>query len=90
MKSATMNYVCDSSPMHLCSSVDAPVTAILCSTIPEFGFGPLSSNCNIVQTHKDLPCRPCGIHGHKECPNNSFECANSIEIKELVERYKQI
>ena len=90
MKYATMNYVCDSSPMHLCSSVDAPVTAIFCSTIPEFGFGPLSSNCAIIQTNKDLDCRPCGIHGHKECPNKSFECANSIDIKELVERCKSI
>lgn len=88
MKSATMNYVCDSSPMHLCSSVDAPVTAIFCSTIPEFGFGPLSSNSSIVQTNKNLSCRPCGIHGHRECPNGSFECANSIDINELIRRCK--
>lgn len=88
MKYATMNYVCDSSPMHLCSSVDAPVTAIFCSTIPEFGFGPLSGNSAIVQSTKELPCRPCGIHGHKECPNGSFECANSIDINELIQRCK--
>ena len=86
MKYAIMNYVCDSSPMHLCSSVDAPVTAIFCSTIPEFGFGPLSSNSTIVQPNKDLPCRPCGIHGHRECPNGSFECANLIDINELIQR----
>ena len=88
MKSAYMNYVCDSSPMHLCSSVNAPVTAIFCSTIPEFGFGPLSDNSAIVQTNKNLACRPCGIHGHKECPNGSFECANSIDTKELIQRCK--
>lgn len=80
MKSATMNYVCDSSPMHLCSSVDAPVSAIFCSTIPEFGFGPLSTNSRIIQTSKDLPCRPCGLHGHKQCPNGTFECAYSIKF----------
>ncbi|MBR5832512.1 MAG: glycosyltransferase family 9 protein [Bacteroidales bacterium] len=80
MKTAVMNYVCDSSPMHLCSSVDAPVSAVFCSTIPEFGFGPLSSNSAIIQTSRNLPCRPCGLHGHKQCPNDTFECAYSIEF----------
>lgn len=78
MKTAVMNYVCDSSPMHLCSSVDAPVVAIFCSTVPEFGFGPLSSNSTVIQSEKELQCRPCGLHGHKQCPNGTFECAYSI------------
>jgi heptosyltransferase-2 len=39
MQDARMNFVNDSAPMHLASSVNAPVTAIYCSTIPEFGFG---------------------------------------------------
>ena len=31
-----------SAPMHLASALNAPVTAVYCSTVPEFGFGPLS------------------------------------------------
>ena len=48
MKDAEMNYVNDSAPMHFASSVNAPVTAVYCSTVPAFGFGPLSVNRHIV------------------------------------------
>ena len=42
MQGAAMNYVNDSAPLHLASAVNAPVTAIFCSTVPAFGFTPLS------------------------------------------------
>ena len=86
MKDAIMNYVNDSAPMHLASSVNAPVTAIFCSTVEEFGFGPLSDNSIIVQTEKKLKCRPCGIHGFQECPEKHYECATTIKTKELLDR----
>lgn len=86
MRDAAMNYVCDSSPMHLATAVDAPTTAIFCSTIPEFGFGPLSTNSAVVETHEKLNCRPCGLHGHKECPKGTFECSHTIDIAELYNR----
>jgi lipopolysaccharide heptosyltransferase II len=82
MKDARMNYVNDSGPMHIASAVDAPVTAIYCSTIPEFGFGPLSTNSKIIQTHLNLDCKPCGLHGYKECPLIHFKCGRSIEVNE--------
>lgn len=78
MQHAEMNYVNDSAPLHLCSATDAPVTAIFCSTIPEFGFGPLSTKSTIWQTNLKLNCRPCGLHGHKKCPEGHFKCAYSI------------
>ena len=83
MKDAEMNYVNDSAPQHICSALDAPVSAIFCSTVPEFGFGPLSTNSKIVQTKKSLDCRPCGLHGHKSCPKGHFDCALSIDVSEL-------
>lgn len=83
MKDAEMNYVNDSAPQHICSALDAPVTAIFCSTVPEFGFGPLSTRSRIVETSKSLDCRPCGLHGHRKCPKGHFECAMSIDVKEL-------
>jgi lipopolysaccharide heptosyltransferase II len=84
MKDAQMNYVNDSAPMHIASAMNAPVTAIFCSTIPAFGFGPLSDNSKIVETKEALACRPCGLHGHKTCPEGHFKCAYSIEISETV------
>jgi heptosyltransferase-2 len=84
-KFAVMNFVNDSAPMHFASAVNAPVTAIYCSTIPEFGFGPLSDTRFIVQTSLDLKCKPCGIHGKKDCPLGNFKCAVSIETQQLLE-----
>ena len=84
MKDASMNFVNDSAPMHLCSAVDAKITAIYCSTIPEFGFGPLSNNTYIVQSTEKLECRPCGLHGFKACPKKHFRCATTIKTNELL------
>ncbi|MCH2199533.1 MAG: glycosyltransferase family 9 protein [Flavobacteriales bacterium] len=88
MKEAKMSYVNDSAPLHLASSVDAPVTAIFCSTIPEFGFGPVGENSRIVQSPKELACRPCGLHGRRSCPQVHFQCALSIRTEDLTEGVK--
>lgn len=84
MKSAKMNYVNDSGPLHLCSAMNAPVTSVFCSTIPDFGFTPLSDNKHVIETTSKLDCRPCGLHGHKSCPENHFECANTVETRQLL------
>jgi len=81
---AVLNYVNDSAPLHFCSAVNAPVVAIYCSTIPAFGFGPLSTHSFIVETQEKLACRPCGLHGKKECPLGHFNCAHGIENAELI------
>ncbi len=75
MRDAERNYVNDSGPLHLASSVNAKVTAFFCSTVPGFGFGPLSEDCEVKEV-KNLDCRPCGLHGHKECPKGDFECGD--------------
>lgn len=80
MKNAEMNYVNDSGPLHLASSMNAPVTAFFCSTIPDFGFGPLSDQQLIAQTDMPLSCKPCHLHGKKFCPKQHFDCANTIDI----------
>lgn len=85
MSKAKMNFVNDSAPMHLASATNAPVTAIYCSTIPEFGFGPLSDEAYVVQTEdEELACRPCGLHGFKDCPKGHFKCAYSIDVKTVL------
>lgn len=76
MSKAVMNYANDSAPIHIASAMNAPITAVFCSTVPRFGFTPLSGNSKIVETQEDLDCRPCGLHGKKTCPKGHFNCAN--------------
>ncbi|MEJ7625443.1 MAG: glycosyltransferase family 9 protein [Ferruginibacter sp.] len=84
MRSAFMNYTNDSAPLHFASAVNAPVTAIFCSTIPAFGYTPLSDRSYIVETTLHLKCRPCGLHGHKACPLGHFKCALSITTGQVL------
>ena len=37
-----------------------------------------------IQIEENLDCRPCGLHGHKECPKGHFKCGNfDIPIPEM-------
>lgn len=85
MKGAIMNYVNDSAPQHLASAVNAPVAAIFCSTVPAFGFGPLSEISHMIETQEALNCRPCGLHGYQKCPEGHFKCALNITTKQLTD-----
>ncbi len=84
MKDAAMNYTNDSAPMHFASAMNAPVVAVFCSTVPAFGFGPLSDKKYIVEINQPLDCRPCGLHGYKACPKGHFKCAFEIEDEQLL------
>jgi len=84
MRDAVMNYANDSAPMHLASAMNAPVCAIYCSTVPSFGYGPLSDRSVVVQKEEPLHCRPCGLHGHKACPEEHFRCAHDIRMEQLM------
>ena len=84
MKQAAMNYVNDSAPLHIASAMNAPVRAVFCSTIPGFGFYPLSDDAKVVELPGDLYCRPCGLHGFKSCPEGHFRCARDIQIQDLL------
>jgi heptosyltransferase-2 len=84
MRNALMNYVNDSAPLHLASAVNAPVTAVFCSTVTDFGFGPLSDKSFVVETVEALACRPCGLHGFQECPEGHFKCALTISNEQLL------
>ena len=85
MKDALTNYVNDSAPMHFASAMNANTTVIYCSTVPGFGFGPQSKNSRLIETKKQLDCKPCGLHGFKKCPKKHFECATTIDTKQLID-----
>ena len=90
MRDALLNYVNDSGPLHLASAGNAPVCALFCSTIPEFGFGPLSDFSRIVEIDYPLPCRPCNLHGYKKCPEGHFKCGNDIAVKKLLDAFEEV
>jgi heptosyltransferase-2 len=79
MAGSQHNYVNDSGPLHLASATNAPVSVFFCSTVPEFGFGPLSDQSSIIEV-KNLDCRPCGLHGHKACPKGHFKCGRALQL----------
>ena len=80
---ARMTYTNDSAPMHFASAMNAPVTAVFCSTVPEFGFGPLSNKSYIAETEEKLACRPCGLTGKPACPQAHFRCSH-ISINSMI------
>lgn len=80
MQGAAMNYVNDSAPLHFASAMNAPVTAVFCSTLPAFGFTPLSDQSTVIETLEPLRCRPCGLHGKSACPEGHFACAENIDV----------
>jgi ADP-heptose:LPS heptosyltransferase len=88
MKDAVMNYTNDSAPLHFASAVNASVTVVYCSTVPAFGYGPLSDKSFIVERNEPLYCRPCGIHGLRACPEGHFKCARDIRDEQLMESLK--
>jgi heptosyltransferase-2 len=90
MEHAKLVLANDSAPLHLASSVNAPICAIFCSTVPSFGFTPLSEKSFIIETKKELECRPCGLHGFKTCPKGHFECAETIKTEQILEIVERI
>ncbi len=83
MCDAKMNFTNDSAPLHIASAMNAPLTAIFCSTVPAFGFGPLGARAQVIETREVLQCRPCGIHGLNACPENNMACATTITNQQL-------
>ena len=86
MRDAKMNFTNDSAPLHLCSSVNAPVTAVFCSTTQDFGFTPLSDDSLVVEATPQPKCKPCGLHGAKKCKHEHFECGRKIDMQTLINR----
>ena len=87
MQNAKMNFVNDSAPMHIASAMNANVTAVYCSTIPAFGFGPLSGKSFVIETEKKLDCKPCGIHGFMACPKKHYDCAYTVNTDKFLNTF---
>lgn len=72
----------DSGPMHLASAVGTPVVALFGPTTREWGFFPQGPHDRVLE--KDLPCRPCSLHGRKPCGHGG-SCLSAIGVDEVYE-----
>ena len=72
----------DSGSMHLAAAAARPVVGIFGPTVLRQGYRPWADESAIVQI--DLGCRPCGRHGHKECPLGTHECMKRITAEMVM------
>ena len=89
LKSSSLLICNDSAPTHLGICADIPVLTIYCSTIPEFGFYPYNMKSGYISYDK-LFCKPCGIHGYKNCPLDTFECGKLLDPKLVINKAEKL
>lgn len=87
-KIAIENSVClisvDSAAAHIGASAGTPIIQIYGSTIPAFGFYPLTSK-NVIIENNSLACRPCTNHGRGTCPLKHFKCLEDIDAGKIAD-----
>lgn len=71
----------DSGPMHLAAAAGVPVVAIFGATTRELGFFPYGPGHRVIEA--DLACRPCGLHGARECPEGHFLCMRLLTVDQV-------
>ena len=77
-------YLCnDSGPMHLAWVQGVPVVALFGPTVRRLGFFPRGPRSLVLE--RDMPCRPCGLHGGKECPAGTHACMLDIEADVVLD-----
>lgn len=71
--------------MHMASVMSVPVISIWGATHPFGGhIGWRQPESRFIQV--DLPCRPCSIHGRKDCLIGGYPCMNNITPMQIIEK----
>jgi heptosyltransferase-2 len=83
LKSTNLLICNDSAPTHLGMCADISVLTIYCSTVADFGFYPYNSKSDYL-SYSELECKPCGIHGYRECPIGTFDCGKLLKPEILI------
>jgi lipopolysaccharide heptosyltransferase II len=79
----------DSAAAHIGASAGVPVVQIYGSTVPAFGFYPLTSK-NVIIENNSLPCRPCTNHGRNSCPLKHFKCIEELDANKIAEAVENL
>ena len=72
----------DSAPIHLAAMAQTATVAIFGPTTLSLGYRPWSHQARVAQV--PLSCRPCGAHGHKECPIRTHDCMKLLTASEVL------
>ena len=83
LQGADLVFSNDSGGQHLAALVGAPTVSVFGPTILPFGYRPWNSKVQVVQV-EGLPCRPCGKHGHQQCPIGTHECMKKIAADSVI------
>lgn len=71
--------------MHMASIVAVPVISIWGATHPFGGHtGWRQPESRFIQIN--MPCRPCSIHGRKDCLAGNYPCMNNITPVQIIEK----
>lgn len=79
----------DSAPTHMGMCADIRVLTIYCSTVPGFGFYPYNEK-SLSVSYDDLKCKPCGIHGHQDCPIRTYECGLKLLPEVIIKKAEEM
>lgn len=81
----------DSAPLHMAVAVGAPVLAVFGATTKSLGFFPLAPEGKAaVAEVQNLSCRPCGLHGHRRCPEKHFRCMLDLKPAQVIEELRSL
>ncbi len=78
----------DSGPMHLAWAQHVPVVAMFGPTVERFGFFPRGPRSRVLEA--PLDCRPCGLHGHRQCPKGHHECMTRIAPEQVWQAVHEV
>lgn len=72
----------DSAATHMAALQSTPAITLFGPTTLDLGFRPWSDSARVVQI--DLDCRPCGAHGHQQCPLGHHHCMKWIKPETVL------
>lgn len=89
MKHLKLFITNDSGPMHIATAFGVHTLAIFGPTTKELGFFPYGEGHRVIEV-KNLPCRPCALHGGKKCPLGHFKCMKDISVEEVFNNVREM
>ena len=88
LRNARVVVANDSGPAHLAAAVGSPVVAVFGPTHEAFGFSPRGARVRVIS--RDLPCRPCTVHGGVRCPRTRRACLEDIAPAEVLAAAREL